>query len=222
LSHARPRPASLEALLVEEKLVEAAALRDARRVALRRRVPLLDVLVDEHAVDDGAVADAIARRLGVERVSLGAIDEEALREVAHDVATAHHVIPTALDSEGAQRTLKLAMANPLDTFALEDVAQSSGCRVEPVVASLRELRAALARSYRGMVTKMIPRFGTPSGEDPTHGPATQPHLQLPDESSVDARLRALVDLLVERGVLAATDREALDERVRRLIRGEDV
>jgi len=215
--HQPPSTATLEALLLEEKLVLEEALRDARRVALRRRLPLLEVLVDEHAVDEGQVADALARRLGIQRVTLGALDEDALREVPHDLASAHQVIPMHVDTDGTRRTLRLAMANPLDLLAIEDVAQGSGCRVEPAVATLSELRVALHRSYRGMITKMIPRLG--DDLRPAVEPTTQPHLHLPDETSLEVRLRALIEILVERGVLGAGE---VEERVRRLVHGEDV
>ena len=62
---------------------------------------------------------------------------------------------------------------------------------------------------------MIPRVG----EDARSEPSTQPHLELPDERSVELRLRAVVELLVERGILASGD---FEERVRKLARGEDV
>jgi hypothetical protein len=219
------KPAStLEGVLLDEHLVDEAALRQARRVALRRRLPLLEVLVEEHLVDDGRVADALARSLRLPRVQLATLtlDDEALREVPHDLALAHLVLPVGLDSDPerdlVRRTLRLAMANPLDPFALDDIGHSSGCVVEPVVASVSEIRDAIQRSYRGFVTKMIPRL-TNEERRPTEGASTQPHMQLPDERSVEVRLVALINLLVDRGVLT---REALDEQIQKLVKGEDV
>lgn len=219
------RPAStdettLDRVLLETKLVDATALRQARRVALRRRAPLLEVLVEEHLVDDRLVADALARTLGLPRIALAdfALDDEALREVPHDLALVHLVMPLHLETDGNRRTLRLAMANPLDRFALDDIAHSSGCTVEPVVASVGDIRAAIQGSYRGFITKMIPRLSNEESRR-TEGPSTQPHLQLPDESSLEVRFVALVNLLVDRGVIS---RAELDEQLRLLVRGEDV
>src|SRR5437868_2624807 len=132
------QPASLEGLLVEEQLVGETALRQARRTALRRRVTLLEVLVDEHTVEEERIAEALVRRLSLPRLRLGTltVDEEALREVPHDLASAHLVVPTRLDSNGDRRTMQLAMANPLDAGAAEDVAHSSGCQLELAVSTL--------------------------------------------------------------------------------------
>ncbi len=211
---------TLETVLLDARIVDEAVLRQARRVALRRRIPLLEVLIDEHLIDDARVADALARSLSLPRVVLGdlTLDDEALREVPHDLALVHLVMPVQLESEGAHRTLRLAMANPLDRFALEDLAHSSGCVVEPVVASLSEVRTAIQRSYRGFITKMIPRLSNEEARS-NEGPSTQPHLQLPDESSLEVRLVALIGVLVDRGVIT---RAELDEHIRRLVRGDDV
>jgi type IV pilus assembly protein PilB len=216
-----PTPRSLETFLVEEQLVDEQALRQARRVALRRRVALIEVLIDEHTLDEERLAGTLAGRLALPRVRAAELggDEEALREVPHDLAAAHLCVPVRLDASTERRALQLAMANPLDTAAVEDVVHASGCQVEPAVSTLSEIRAAIQRSYRGMITKMIPRLPTADEARTAGEPTTAPHLQLPDERSVELRLRALTDLLVERGVVTAQE---VEERVRRLVRGEDV
>lgn len=225
----RGGPRTLDVFLLAEGLVSEPALRQAVRTALRRRVALVEVVVDENTVDEARLAETLAQRLRIPRLPLSSLslDEEALREVPHDLAAAYLVVPTRLDSGGERRTLQLAMANPLDAAAIEDVAQASGCEVEPAVATLGEIRGSIHRAYYGMITKMIPRGAGPrdagssvQDELPAPGePTTAPHLQLPDERSVDLRLRALVELLAERGLLTPAE---LDERVRRLVRGDDV
>jgi hypothetical protein len=213
---------TLESVLLDEHLIDDASLRAARRVALRKHVALIEVVVDEHTVDEDKLADALARRLGETRIPLSQpVDEEALRELPHDLAAAHLCVPVHLDSSGERRVLKLAMANPLDVAAIEDIGHSSGCHIEAGAASLSEVRAAIERSYRSLITRMIPRHragGSAIDEAKPGDPPTQP-LTLPDESSLELRLRALTDALVERGVVNTSD---LDERVRKLVRGEDV
>ena len=216
-------PASLEELLVAERLVADTALRQTKRVALHRRASLLKMLVNEHTVEEELIADTLCRRLQLPRLRLATLtlDEEALREVPHDLASAHLVVPTRLDSADDRRTMQLAMANPLDAGAVEDVAQASGCQLELGVSTLGEIRAAIQRNYRGLVTKMIPRLQDPGelAATPPGEPTTAPHLQLPDERSLEVRLRALVELLTEKGAITTAE---LEERVRRLVRGEDV
>jgi hypothetical protein len=90
------------------------------------------------------------------------------------------------------------------------------------VARVGELGDAVKRYYRGVITKMIPRrpvfgsalpTGTPAAKPPD--PTTQPHHNVADEAPPELALRALVDLLVERGVI---DRDTWQDVVRKLVK----
>ena len=210
----RGRLRSLDELLVDERLLDGEALREARRTALRLHVQLVEVLVDEHLVDEVRIAELLCHRLRLPRARVTTIELEAVHELPHDLAAAHLVVPLHVGGDHP-RTLSLAMANPLDADALRDVTESTGCLVDIQVATVTEIRLALPRFYSSVITRMIPRLES----DARIEPSTQPHLELPDERSVELRLRAVVELLVERGVLAPGD---FEERVRKLARGEDV
>jgi len=158
----------------------------------------------------------VARRLKLPRVELAdePVDDDALREVPFDLADARRLLPLSIDRTGRRRTIRVAMADPLDLDAVEEIEMSTGCQLEPVVARAGELADAASRHYRGVITKMIPRrppFGGPGESAPT----TQPTHKIADEASLELRLQALVDHLAERGVV---DREALSELVRRLVK----
>lgn len=203
---------SLEGALIDEGLIGEHALREAKRTALRRHVHLIEVLVDEHIVDEAELADALARCTNLPRASIGTVDDEAVHEVRHDVAAAYLVIPTAVTHE--PRALRLAMVDPTDSHALEDIASSTDCAIHVEVATLSDVRAALPRFYSGMITRMIPRVGETS-----RGESTKPHVELPDERSPELLVRALVELLAEKGLVS---RAEYDERVQKLTRGEDL
>lgn len=122
--------------------------------------------------------------------------------------------------------IRVAMADPLDFDATEEIEMSTGCSVEPVVGRVGEIGEAVSRYYRRVITKMIPRrpvfgatvpTGTPAAHKPetTNAPTTQPHHNVADEAPPELGLRALVDLLVERGVV---NREAWQEALRRLMK----
>ena len=107
------------------------------------------------------------------------------------------------------------MADPTDRDAVEEIEMSTGCQVRPLVASAGELADAAQRYYRGIITKMIPRrapFGFPGKEA---GPPTQPTHHVSDEAPTEVKLQALVDVLVERGIV---DKDAWLDAVRRLIK----
>jgi type IV pilus assembly protein PilB len=138
------------------------------------------------------------------------IDDDALREVPFDLAETRRLLPLSIERNGQKRVIRVAMADPLDLDAVEEIEMSTGCQLEAVVARAGELEEAAQRHYRGVITKMIPR--KPFGDS---SPITQPTHQIADEASVELRLEALIEHLTERGLV---DSDALAERVRRLVK----
>jgi MshEN domain len=207
-----PRP-SLEDLLIEERLVDERTLRLLRRAARKSGVSLARALVDDGRLDDETLAQLVTRRLTLARVDLERepVDEDAIREVPFDLVDGRRLLPLTIERRGARRVMRVAMADPLDRDAVEEIELSTGCDVEPVVARVGELAVAAQRYYRGMITKAIPRTRAPGG------PTTQPRHQVADEAPLDARLAALVELLVDRGVI---ERDALHDAIRRLLKKE--
>ena len=198
----------LDDLLLEEGLLDEAALRQARRHARRQGIALARAVVETRLLTDGALADMLVRRLCLPRADLShePVDADAVREVPHDFAEARRLLPLSIDRGANPRTIRVAMADPLDLDAVEELELSTGCDVDPLVAPVGELGEAIHRHYRGIITKMIPRKAA-------EGPTTKPNHQLLDEVGLDLQLRALVDVLAERGLV---DRDAWIEAVRRL------
>jgi hypothetical protein len=217
---------TLEDLVLEEGLLDDAGLRQARRHARRSGVSLARSVVDLRLLTDGALADMLVRRLHVPRVDLQheSVDQDAVREVPYDVADARRLLPLTVDRTGKRRIIRVAMADPLDLDAVEEIEMSTGCDLVPSVATVGDLEVAIGKHYRGVITKMIPRQRTPFGERlPDQGtpvartiePTTQPNHMVSDEADHRARLTALVDLLIEKGVI---ERAAFDDALRRVLK----
>ena len=215
---------TIEDVLVEAGLIDEARLRHVRRYARHNGVGLARAAVEIGGISDELLASTLASRLRLPRVELSreSVDEDALREVPHDLAEARRLLPLSIDNSGARRVIRVAMADPLDFDATEEIEMSTGCSVEPLVARVGELGDAVKRYYRGVITKMIPRrpvfgsalpTGTPAAKPPD--PTTQPHHNVADEAPPELALRALVDLLVERGVI---DRDTWQDVVRKLVK----
>lgn len=210
-------------------MLDEAGLRQARRHARRAGVSLSRALVEQRLLTDGALAEMLVRRLHLPRVDLGheAVDEEALREVPHDLADGRRLLPLTLDRTAKRRVIRVAMSDPLDLDAVEEIEMSTGCDLEPLIAPVNELAEAIRRHYRGVITKMIPRRpvygaavgGIPPGTPavPRVEPSTQPNHHVADEAGAALKLQALVELLVERGVI---EQDAWLEAVRRLAKAK--
>ena len=209
-------------VLREEGLLDEEALQAGQRRARRDAIPLLFALVEEGRVTEAQAIDALERRLKLPRVdpSTVFVDAEALREVTYNLAVGRCLLPIAVERQGGLRVLRVVMADPLDHEAIDEIEASSGCRVAPMLAPASTLLPEIERAYRGIVTKMIPRGGIvreARATDPLPETPTQPHHRLEDAAPADTRLRALVLLLVEKGVISD---EEYQETLRQLLRGE--
>jgi len=72
------------------------------------------------------------------------LQPEALQLISEEMARKHNVIPLELHDH----TLRVAMANPADIFALEALTTQTQLRIEPELASMEEIQEALDFNYK--------------------------------------------------------------------------
>jgi type IV pilus assembly protein PilB len=126
--------------------------------ASAQNVSLWDLLVLQRQVPEEALADAFSKWLNVPRVQLDSIEVEAraLAKVASRLARKHTCLPIRLMG----KNLVLAMANPLDRQAIEDVEFASSRQVQPVVACRAEILSGIERHYTSDVPQAPPASAT--------------------------------------------------------------
>lgn len=139
-------------LLLSAGVVTDGAIRDALDVAAPGE-RLGAALVRLGLVGEAEVADALATQMRLQRVDLGAgepVDPEVVALLPVAEAERHDVLPLRLSAG----TLHLAMSDPSDVAALDDVRLATGVRrVRPVVATTDALRRARRRAYRMPATQ---------------------------------------------------------------------
>jgi Type II secretory pathway, ATPase PulE/Tfp pilus assembly pathway, ATPase PilB len=103
-------------------------------------------LVDGGVVTEGQVASARAAQLGLPFVDLTEypVDRSAVALVPAQLLRRHEVLPIGRDGD----RLMLAMAEPRDVLALDDVRAAVRLQVRPVVAERSDLLAAIGRFVR--------------------------------------------------------------------------
>jgi len=107
---------------------------------------LRDVLVDDRVVTEVELAEASAEAYGLTTVDLATypVDAAAAARIPSALARRHRVLGVAIDDE----QLVVAVSDPGDVLALDDVRAATGLRVRPVVVARSELSRALDRSQR--------------------------------------------------------------------------
>ena len=113
--------------------------------AKARNVALWHVLSVERRLPEDIVANALSESLGFTRVRLDAVDiqPEALQALTPPVARQYVCLPLQL----TDRNLVLAMANPQDIYAIDAVQAAVDRRVQPVVATRREILKGISKFY---------------------------------------------------------------------------
>ena len=112
--------------------------------------PLRDVLVDDGMVTDNEFAEALADAYGLTAVELDnfPIDAAATAKIPVAMARRHRVLGMAMNDD----EIVVAITDPGDVLALDDVRAATGMTVRPVVASrgraAHDHRAAPARGER--------------------------------------------------------------------------
>ena len=231
-------------LLVEARAVEEAQLQaalDAQRDSGR---PLGMTLVRMGFLDEVTLIRTLANQLSMPLVRLLSkkIQAEILDIIPPDLAEKHRCLPLFIRREGGLKLLFLAMEDPADSEAVEDLGHLVEMRIRPVLVAPTELQEALARHYAWAPSGDDDGAFDPLGSIPTEsedglevldfdtgegdlsGVSEPPNLSSSeiesalaiaagprtDAVTADSILRALTQILVEKGVIT---REELVERL---------
>ncbi len=131
--------------LVEQGHLSAEGL--ARALAEQRRTgaALREVLLKLELVPERAILDYYEDQLGIPVMDLTtyALEPDIVRLVPERVARQYHVVP--LFKIG--NTITVAMADPLDFVALDEVKQSTGLQVDVVVSSGTQIREVVEHHH---------------------------------------------------------------------------
>src|SRR5437763_8158024 len=129
-----------EGLITEDQLGRALAEQKGTTEKLGSILLKLDFIQEEQLIG------FLSRQYGIPSITLSQldIDPEVLKLVPDSIAKKYEVLPI----KRAGTTLTLAMADPTNVFALDDVAFMTNLQVTPVVASQAAIRKAIDRNYQ--------------------------------------------------------------------------
>ncbi len=132
-------------LLVEVGLVSNEQLEHSLSLQKKTGKKLGEILVSEKIVTEDQIIEVLEFQLGITHVNLGKfdIDPEATKLISENLAKRHDLIP--IKKEGS--VLVVAMSDPLNIFAIDDVKIFTGLEVRPVIATSAEIGKAIDLNY---------------------------------------------------------------------------
>lgn len=137
--------AKLGEILVRENLITSQQLREALDYQRNNGGRLGSNLIKLGIISDEVITSVLSRQYGVPSINLELfhIDEETVKLISHEVSMKYTVLP--ISKVGA--TLTMAMADPTNVFAMDDIKFMTGLNVEPVIASEASIQSAIATYY---------------------------------------------------------------------------
>ncbi|WP_242342602.1 type IV-A pilus assembly ATPase PilB [Anaeromyxobacter terrae] len=132
-------------LLVRENLISLQQLQKAQDEQRKTGGRIGSLLVRQGAIAEHDLTSFLSKQYGVPAISLKDfdIDEEVLKLIPKSTAEKHQVVP--VNRAGA--SLIVAMSDPSNIFAIDDIKFLTGYNVEVVVASEQAIKEAIDRHY---------------------------------------------------------------------------
>lgn len=137
--------AKLGEILVRENLINAQQLREALDYQRHSGGRLGSNLVKLGFISDDVITAVLSRQYGVPSINLELfqIEDETINLISQEVALKYSVLP--ISKVGA--TLTLAMADPTNVFAMDDIKFMTGLNIEPVIASEASIQSSIGKYY---------------------------------------------------------------------------
>jgi len=138
-------PVKLGELLVKENMVTPQQLQEALNHQKAHGGKLGKAFVSLGYVRDEEITSLLSRQYGVPSINLDhfEVDPSIIKIIPAETARKYQILP--LSRSGA--TLTIAMADPTNVFAMDDIKFMTGYNVEPVVASEISLEEAIEKYY---------------------------------------------------------------------------
>ena len=132
-------------LLVKEKIITPEQLEQANKVQKEQSCRLGSALVKLGFLTDEDVTNFLSRQYGVPAINLSyfEIDPAVVKLIPFETAKRYQILP--LSRVGA--SLTIAMVDPTNVFAMDDIKFMTGFNIEPVVASESSILSGIDKAY---------------------------------------------------------------------------
>src|SRR5262249_15328818 len=154
-------PVKLGELLLKENMVTPQQLQEALAHQKMNGGKLGKAFVQLGYVRDEEITSLLSRQYGVPSINLDhfEVDPAIIKIIPAETSRKYQILP--LSRSGA--TLTIAMADPTNVFAMDDIKFMTGYNVEPVVASESSLDEAIEKYYGSMRSLELRKDGGGGG-----------------------------------------------------------
>ncbi|UCE24326.1 MAG: Flp pilus assembly complex ATPase component TadA [Candidatus Zixiibacteriota bacterium] len=180
-------------LLVEKGLISPQQLEEGLREQSVLGKRLGEILVDKGYITEEELIDAVSERLSIPKISLSSmvIDPAIVQRVSVEVARRYTLIPVF----EIGNTLTIAMADPLNIIAIDEIKYLTGLNIKRAIATATEIKDAIDQYYS--VGDSLSHIMGPKGEE--NAPVLDGITSLTDPQS-ETPIIKLVNLTIAKAV----------------------
>ncbi len=142
----KPKQDKLGQILLQNQIINEDQLAEALEKQQASGKSLGRVLIELKIVSEGALTAILAQQIGMKYVDLSSyqVDIAATSLVDAETARKYNIIPISIEDG----KLLVAMADPTNVFALDDIRIMTGLEVEPAVSTKDDIIGAINRFCR--------------------------------------------------------------------------
>ncbi|MFA5199615.1 MAG: ATPase, T2SS/T4P/T4SS family [Candidatus Omnitrophota bacterium] len=144
-------------ILINNKLITAKQLEQALKVQTTKGGKLSDIIVELKFVKENELISTLSEGLGLPLIDLKRfkIDLEIVKIIPIDIAKHYQIIPVSKMGD----TITLAMADPLNIFAIDHVQSLTGFKINPIISSVQDINQTIELSYpdttKGIIDDLV-------------------------------------------------------------------
>ena len=137
-------------LLVEQRIISSEQLNEALEKQIEYALPLGETLIEMELVTENDLLKALGRHLSVEYLNIAesdyqVIDRSLAALIPEDMCRRLMIVPIFLVDDGVRKQLTVAMSDPLNLDAIEEVEQETETNVLPVLTTSSAVTGGIHR-----------------------------------------------------------------------------
>ncbi|AZR74496.1 type II secretion system protein GspE [Anoxybacter fermentans] len=132
-------------ILIDFNLITEEQFEEALKIHKHSNKRIGEILIDLGYITESQLVQVLEFQLGVPHVDLSKynLDQRLTRYIPENIARRHRVVPLKKEDN----VLKVAMADPLDIFAIDDIKLNARCKIEAMIASVSDIEKAIEELY---------------------------------------------------------------------------
>ncbi len=192
----------LTEILINNKLITKEQLDQALSVQAVKGGKLSDIIVDLKFIKANELITSLSEGLGLPLIDLKRfkIDFDIVKIVPVDIARHYQIIPISKMGD----TITLAMADPLNIFAIDHVRALTGFKINPIISSAQDVNQTIELSYpdttKGIIDGLVKEMAVSSIELVREEKENAPSVQELDRVSHEAPVIKVTNMILEESI----------------------